>query len=157
MPTQCYKLAKLDEQKQREFIRSSQLCYGCLKPGHIAKQCRNRASCTKCSKRHPTVLPRADFKPKPESSDGAQTAKPTEKVDKTHENVTLTTTRQRESRLVYLYGSPLNRIPAGRLLCMPYSTHNLTHHSWQRFRHQNQTLSRILCQLFKDLQVRGKT
>ncbi|XP_034454823.1 uncharacterized protein LOC117769793 [Hippoglossus hippoglossus] len=32
------------------------LCYGCLKPGHSAKDCRHRHLCDTCKGRHPTCL-----------------------------------------------------------------------------------------------------
>lgn len=39
-----------------KFIQTEQLCFGCLKPGHHSKGCKNRSICEKCSKRHPTCL-----------------------------------------------------------------------------------------------------
>lgn len=37
------------------FMKMS-LCYGCLKQGHSAKDCRHRLTCDICTKRHPTCL-----------------------------------------------------------------------------------------------------
>ena len=41
---------------RRKFIFDRGLCYGCLKKGHLSKECRQRLSCSSCKKRHPTVL-----------------------------------------------------------------------------------------------------
>ena len=41
---------------RRKFIFARGLCFGCLKKGHLSKDCRIRLSCSLCKKRHPTVL-----------------------------------------------------------------------------------------------------
>ena len=48
----AYKCMKvLEIQKRREIIRNKQLCYNCLKPGHMANKCRSR-KCEKCNRSH---------------------------------------------------------------------------------------------------------
>ncbi|KAJ8017937.1 hypothetical protein HOLleu_44344 [Holothuria leucospilota] len=42
--------------ERKTFIKEKRLCYGCIKPGHIAQACRNRIVCKTCSKKHPTSL-----------------------------------------------------------------------------------------------------
>ena len=42
--------------ERKEFVKSQSLCFGCLRPGHISKFCRNRCSCNVCHKLHPTSL-----------------------------------------------------------------------------------------------------
>ena len=41
---------------RRNFIFDRGLCFGCLKKGHLSKDCRRRLSCSSCKKRHPTAL-----------------------------------------------------------------------------------------------------
>ncbi|KAK0144640.1 hypothetical protein N1851_016982 [Merluccius polli] len=43
-------------EERRKYVKEKRLCYGCLKTGHNAKDCRNRHSCDKCKARHPTLL-----------------------------------------------------------------------------------------------------
>nr|XP_033494102.1 uncharacterized protein LOC117264333 [Epinephelus lanceolatus] len=49
-----FKGKSLDE--RRKYVKERKLCYGCLKPGHSAKECRHRHSCDTCKGRHPTCL-----------------------------------------------------------------------------------------------------
>ncbi|XP_014900158.1 uncharacterized protein LOC106954875 [Poecilia latipinna] len=44
----------IDEKKV--FIRENHLCFGCLRKGHVTKECKVRHSCSKCGRRHPTCL-----------------------------------------------------------------------------------------------------
>ncbi|XP_048480955.1 uncharacterized protein LOC105389072 isoform X1 [Plutella xylostella] len=39
-----------------EFVKSNQLCFNCLAPGHSAFRCRLRMFCRVCKKRHHTLL-----------------------------------------------------------------------------------------------------
>ncbi len=48
--------------ERREFIRDNKLCYGCVKPGHSAKECRHRHTCELCKGRHPTCLHDENYK-----------------------------------------------------------------------------------------------
>lgn len=41
---------------KRTFVKDNKLCYGCLKVGHNAKDCRHRHTCDVCKGRHPTCL-----------------------------------------------------------------------------------------------------
>lgn len=41
---------------RRTYVKDNELCYGCLKPGHGAKECRFRHTCGLCKGRHPTCL-----------------------------------------------------------------------------------------------------
>ena len=61
-------------------VKCKQLRYGSLKPGHAWNSAETEHhACTKSGECRLIVLHRADFKPKPGSSDQAETAKPTEK------------------------------------------------------------------------------
>lgn len=41
---------------KRAFIYEHHLCFGCLRKGHITKECKWRHTCSMCSRRHPTCL-----------------------------------------------------------------------------------------------------
>ncbi|CAI5642237.1 unnamed protein product [Oreochromis niloticus] len=47
--------AKTSDDK-KVFIQENHLCFGCLRRGHVTKECRGRHSCSKCGRRHPTCL-----------------------------------------------------------------------------------------------------
>lgn len=38
------------------FIKENGICFGCLKVGHISKDCRSRLDCSVCHQKHPSVL-----------------------------------------------------------------------------------------------------
>ncbi|KAL6463232.1 hypothetical protein MHYP_G00276230 [Metynnis hypsauchen] len=40
----------------QKFVQDKRLCYGCLKPGHSARDCRHRLLCSTCKRKHPTCL-----------------------------------------------------------------------------------------------------
>ncbi|XP_075942299.1 uncharacterized protein LOC142944945 isoform X2 [Anarhichas minor] len=42
--------------ERHNYVREKKLCYGCLKSGHSAKDCRHRHFCDNCKGKHPTVL-----------------------------------------------------------------------------------------------------
>lgn len=42
--------------KRKTFIISNRLCFACLRPGHLARQCIARLTCDTCGKRHATCL-----------------------------------------------------------------------------------------------------
>ena len=37
-------------------MKANRLCFGCLRPGHMKRDCRHRHTCKTCHKRHPTIL-----------------------------------------------------------------------------------------------------
>ena len=41
---------------RKELAKRKGLCFGCLGTGHLSKLCGKRATCSICSKRHPTAL-----------------------------------------------------------------------------------------------------
>ncbi|XP_076857249.1 uncharacterized protein LOC143511529 [Brachyhypopomus gauderio] len=43
-------------EERRKFVRENRLCYGCLKHGHSARDCRQRLLCRTCKRKHPTCL-----------------------------------------------------------------------------------------------------
>ena len=50
----CYKFEKLPLNKKLEIIKSARLCFGCLKQGHISRDCD--VKCIKCQRRHNVLL-----------------------------------------------------------------------------------------------------
>ncbi|XP_011858580.1 PREDICTED: uncharacterized protein LOC105556118, partial [Vollenhovia emeryi] len=51
----CPKFLELSPQKRAEYVRSSKLCFNCMKPGHYLKDCK-AGSCKQCSAKHNTLL-----------------------------------------------------------------------------------------------------
>ena len=43
-------------EERRQLVKEKGLCYGCMKVGHNARDCRHRHSCNTCQGRHPTCL-----------------------------------------------------------------------------------------------------
>ena len=67
----CFSFLKLTMDQREDLIMKKGLCFGCLSQGHRSKNCRARATCDTCGKRHPTSLHRD--KP-PEKPDDSKTA-----------------------------------------------------------------------------------
>lgn len=69
----CRKLCSASEADREAFIKAKSVCLGCLKPGHLRKDCSNWAQCQVCqSKFHPTALhgwKLSFWKPKQSASD----------------------------------------------------------------------------------------
>ena len=52
----CPSFSVLSLNDKRNFVKSKGLCFACLCVGHRASFCRNRSSCSVCSRKHPTTL-----------------------------------------------------------------------------------------------------
>ena len=52
----CPKFLKESLEGRRKYASSNKLCYGCLNPNHLAKECIYKKRCKVCSKPHPTSL-----------------------------------------------------------------------------------------------------
>ncbi|XP_034382324.1 uncharacterized protein LOC117726257 [Cyclopterus lumpus] len=52
----CPKFTEMLLVERRNYVKEKKLCYGCLKYGHSAKDCRHRHFCDNCKGKHPTVL-----------------------------------------------------------------------------------------------------
>ena len=61
----CRKFDATSAENKSEHCRKIGLCFGCLRPGHMRKQCRNPEKCKKCSRKHPTVLHNPDWERQP--------------------------------------------------------------------------------------------
>ncbi|KAI2645246.1 Zinc finger CCHC domain-containing protein 13 [Labeo rohita] len=52
----CPTFAAKTVDEKKAFIHDNHLCFGCLRKGHIAKDCKMRHTCSTCGRRHPTFL-----------------------------------------------------------------------------------------------------
>ena len=52
----CLEFRKRTYEEKREFVKTNNLCFGCLKKGHRSKDCFKRLSCAVCKRKHPTSL-----------------------------------------------------------------------------------------------------
>ena len=52
----CERFNKMSQTERRDFVKSNGLCLGCLKYGHIKRDCRGKKVCTTCKGFHPTSL-----------------------------------------------------------------------------------------------------
>ena len=52
----CKEIMKKDLKDRYEFLRSNNLCFGCLKANHRKIDCRNKAQCNDCKRSHPSIL-----------------------------------------------------------------------------------------------------
>lgn len=52
----CPIFAKRTTDEKKAFIHENHLCFGCLRKGHITKDCKKRHICSTCGKHHPTCL-----------------------------------------------------------------------------------------------------
>ncbi|XP_008485304.1 uncharacterized protein LOC103521977 [Diaphorina citri] len=64
-------LVKQSVEERQKCVRENHVCFCCLKHGHRAAQCRNRPKCTKCGRRHFTIM---CVQVKEESTKGASTS-----------------------------------------------------------------------------------
>ena len=52
----CEKFSKIVLSERKKFVQTNALCWGCLKWGHVYKECRGRKTCRRCGRRHSTYL-----------------------------------------------------------------------------------------------------
>ncbi|KAL4006146.1 hypothetical protein ACER0C_005859 [Sarotherodon galilaeus] len=52
----CPAFAAKTSDDKKVFIQENHLCFGCLRRGHVTKECRGRHSCSKCGRRNPICL-----------------------------------------------------------------------------------------------------
>nr|XP_054607751.1 uncharacterized protein LOC129167238 [Nothobranchius furzeri] len=52
----CPKLTRIPQKDKIEFLKGKGICFGCFKVGHMSKECKNRLTCDKCNRKHPTIL-----------------------------------------------------------------------------------------------------
>ncbi|XP_070412225.1 uncharacterized protein [Nothobranchius furzeri] len=54
--TKCPTFTAKSVEDKKAFIHENRLCFGCLRKGHMTKDCKRRHTCNICSRRHPTCL-----------------------------------------------------------------------------------------------------
>lgn len=52
----CPEFRKLNTSQRTQKVKSSKLCFNCLRKGHSARECTSDKSCAQCKKRHSTLL-----------------------------------------------------------------------------------------------------
>ena len=52
----CQKFQGMKLKERIDFIRKKELCFGCLRVGHVSKRCLTRKNCDICQLKHPTLL-----------------------------------------------------------------------------------------------------
>lgn len=52
----CEKAKMFSYDVIRNIIRENNCCFKCLKNGHVARKCRVKLNCSKCSKHHSTLV-----------------------------------------------------------------------------------------------------
>ncbi|XP_032416528.1 uncharacterized protein LOC116718567 isoform X3 [Xiphophorus hellerii] len=52
----CFKFKDKSHKDKVNFIKEKGMCFGCLKVGHISRECRGRFVCSVCHQQHPSVL-----------------------------------------------------------------------------------------------------
>ncbi|XP_033099358.1 uncharacterized protein LOC117103008 [Anneissia japonica] len=52
----CKLFKEMSTEEKQALVRTKRLCNGCLKRGHIWKECRKKSICEICQGKHPTVL-----------------------------------------------------------------------------------------------------
>ena len=52
----CIEFRKQPYDNRRRVAQERGLCFGCLSPGHLSRNCNNRKICEECGRWHPTGL-----------------------------------------------------------------------------------------------------
>nr|XP_046230542.1 uncharacterized protein LOC124051127 [Scatophagus argus] len=52
----CEKFAAMTLEEKKKFVIVNNMCFGCLRVGHVGKNCRKRATCNVCKRNHPSPL-----------------------------------------------------------------------------------------------------
>ena len=52
----CDKFLSKPLDDRKKYVQENRLCFGCLKIGHIYRECRRKLKCEECGRRHPSSL-----------------------------------------------------------------------------------------------------
>ncbi|XP_063070196.1 uncharacterized protein LOC134461298 [Engraulis encrasicolus] len=53
---QCKRFKEKAQRDKLNFLKAKGICFGCLTPGHISKDCSRRLTCSMCKQSHPSIL-----------------------------------------------------------------------------------------------------
>lgn len=53
---QCPQLGKKTHREKLDFLKEKGLCFGCLRRGHLSRNCDRRITCRQCNQTHPSIL-----------------------------------------------------------------------------------------------------
>ena len=59
--SQCRKFIEMNPNEKLDTALRKQICFMCLIPGHITRECTNPVKCQECGQRHATMLHEADW------------------------------------------------------------------------------------------------
>ena len=59
----CASFEKMTNTDKQAIMRTHALCFGCFTCGHVKNRCRNKMTCAKCGRQHPTLLHDDNYKP----------------------------------------------------------------------------------------------
>ncbi|KAL3991912.1 RAB6A-GEF complex partner protein 1 [Sarotherodon galilaeus] len=80
----CEKFTAMPLEEKKQFIRDNNMCFACLRFGHISKNCRQRATCNVCRRSQPSPLhedpPQGDEPETPSEEEHAATVSCTVRV-----------------------------------------------------------------------------
>ncbi|XP_053691865.1 uncharacterized protein LOC128740351 [Sabethes cyaneus] len=65
---ECPVFAKMHVSDRKTKVKQLRICFNCLRPGHCAKDCSSKRTCSKCQRRHHTLL-HEDFQAKPSETE----------------------------------------------------------------------------------------
>ena len=75
----CLFFKKLSFGERAQFIKTSGLCFACLKVGHTSRGCNQRLICKNCNRKHPTVVLHDDRKIREQQTSKLDSASETDK------------------------------------------------------------------------------
>ena len=65
----CHAFQRKPLNDRRQYVKTEKLCFACLKPGHLSRDCKSKAQCNTCNKPHPSCLHDETFKGKSKKID----------------------------------------------------------------------------------------
>ncbi|KAJ2941115.1 hypothetical protein O0L34_g10350 [Tuta absoluta] len=68
----CKDFISMDMPNRIEYVKTNNLCFNCLAPGHSARKCRLNMSCRICHKRHHTMVHQTQAMTSPNQPDNIQ-------------------------------------------------------------------------------------
>ena len=54
----CERLIAANQEETVKFLKTFGVCFGCLRSGHLSRDCKQKAKCARCEGKHPTILHR---------------------------------------------------------------------------------------------------